>query len=294
MYQAKRSGKNGWAAFHSDPQRSQAESARVNWNTRIHRALRDQRFVLHFQSVHRAADLRVAHHEALVRMVDENDPSLVISPAEFIAHAERSGKIQQIDRWVFETCVAQLASSGPAVCIAANLSARSLEDSSFPGFLRGLLQRSDVDPRRLHIELTETSAISDPLVARQLIDTLRGLGCAVHLDDFGSGFSSFAHLKLLDVDAIKIDGVFIRNLQSDSSNRLFVASMIEIAHNLNKTVVAEHVEDAGTLEILRGLGVDMVQGFHLARPSAQLMDVRPRGHLQVVADFRRSTRGDVG
>ena len=294
MYQAKRSGKNGWAAFHSDPQRSQAESARVNWNTRIHRALRDQSFVLHFQSVHRATDLRVAHYEALVRMVDENDPSLVISPAEFIPHAERSGKIQQIDRWVFEACVAQLASAGPAVCIAANLSARSLEDSSFPGFLRGLLQRRDVDPRRLHIELTETSAISDPLVARQLIDTLRGLGCAVHLDDFGSGFSSFAHLKLLDVDAIKIDGVFIRNLQSDSSNRLFVASMIEIAHNLNKTVVAEHVEDADTLDILRSLGIDLVQGFHLGRPSAQLMDVRPRGHLQVVADFRRSTRGDVG
>jgi diguanylate cyclase (GGDEF)-like protein len=294
MYQAKRGGKNGWAAFQSDPLRSLAESARVNWNTRIHRALQDQRFVLHFQSVHRAADLRVAHYEALVRMVDEDDPGLVISPAEFIPHAERSGKIRQIDRWVFEACVAQLASADPAVCIAANLSARSLEDSSFPGFLRGLLQRRDLDPRRLHIELTETSAISDPLVARQLIDTLRGLGCAVHLDDFGSGFSSFAHLKLLEVDAIKIDGVFIRNLQSDSSNRLFVSSMIEIAHDLNKIVVAEHVEDAATLDILRSLGIDLVQGFHLGRPTERLKDARLRGHLQVVADFRRSTRGDVG
>lgn len=176
----------------------------------------------------------------------------------------------------------------------ANLSARSLEDSSFPGFLRGLLQRRDVDRRRLHIELTETSAISDPLVARRLIATLRSQGCAVHLDDFGGGFSSFAHLNLLDADAIKIDGAFIRDLQSDSSNRLFVASMIEIAHNLNKTVVAEHVEDAGTLDVLRSLGVDLVQGFHLCRPCLRLMDARRRGHLQVVADFRRSTRGDVG
>ena len=291
MYEAKRSGKNGWAAFHSDPLRAQAESARVNWNTRIHRALRDQRFVLHFQSVHRASDLRVAHYEALVRMLDENDPDLVISPAEFIGHAERSGNIRQIDRWVFEACVAQLASSDPAVCIAANLSARSLEDASFPGFLRGLLQRRDVDPRRLHIELTETSAISDPMAARQLIDALRSLGCAVHLDDFGSGFSSFAHLKLLDVDAIKIDGAFIRNLQSDSSNRLFVAAMIEIAHDLNKIVVAEHVEDAGTLDVLRSLGIDLVQGFHLGRPSERLIDARPRAHLRVVADFRGSTRG---
>ena len=294
MYEAKRGGKNGWATFHDDPQRSQAESARVNWNTRIHRALQDQRFTLHFQSVHRAADLRVAHYEALVRMTDEADPSLLISPADFIPHAERSGTIRQIDRWVFEACVAQLAIADPRVCIAANLSARSLEDSSFPSFLRGLLQCRDVDPRRLHIELTETSAISDSLAARQLIDTLRGLGCAVHLDDFGSGFSSFAQLKLLDVDAIKIDGVFIRNLQSDSSNRLFVASMIEIAHNLNKIVVAEHVEDAATLDVLRGLGIDLVQGFHLGRPTARLTDARPRGHLQVVADFRRSIPGGVG
>jgi diguanylate cyclase (GGDEF)-like protein len=294
MYEAKRGGKNGWATFRDDPQRSQAESDRVNWNTRIHRALQDQRLVLHFQSVHGAADLRVMHYEALVRMRDEADPSRLISPTEFIPHAERSGAIRQIDRWVFGACVAQLAAADPSVFVAANLSARSLEDSSFPSFLRGLLQSGDVDPRRLHIELTETSAIGDPLTARHLIDTLRGLGCAVHLDDFGSGFSSFAHLKLLDVDAIKIDGTFIRDLQTDSSNRLFVASMIEIAHNLNKTVVAEHVEDAATLDVVRGLGVDLVQGFHLGRPSAQFVDAPLRGPLQLVSDSRRSVRGGLG
>lgn len=294
MYEAKRGGKNGWAAFRDDPQRSQAESARVNWNTRIHRALQEQRFVLHFQSVHRAADLRVAHYEALIRMRDGADPGRLISPADFIPHAERSGAIRQIDRWVFGACVAQLAAADPSVCIAANLSARSLEDASFPSFLRGLLQSRDVDPRRLHIELTETSAIGGPITVRQLIDTLRGLGCAVHLDDFGSGFSSFAHLKLLDVDAIKIDGAFIRDLQSDSSNRLFVASMIEIAHNLNKVVVAEHVEDAATLDVLRGLGIDLVQGFHLGRPCARPTDPRQRAQLQVIADFRHGIVGGAG
>jgi diguanylate cyclase (GGDEF)-like protein len=293
MYEAKQGGKNAWAAYRNDPLRTQAELARVDWNARIHRALQADRFVLHFQSVHRAADLRVMHFEALVRMVDENEPTRLISPAEFVPHAERSGKIRQIDRWVFEACTLQLAATEASVCIAANLSARSLEDASFPGFLRDTLQRHDVDPRRLHIELTETSAIGDPMAARQMIDTLRGLGCAVHLDDFGSGFSSFAHLKLLNVDTIKIDGVFIRNLQSDSSNRLFVASMIEIAHDLKKTVVAEHVEDAHTLDILRRLGVDLVQGFHLGRPSARLMDVGPRGRLQVVSGFRRSALGDT-
>jgi EAL domain-containing protein (putative c-di-GMP-specific phosphodiesterase class I) len=100
-------------------------------------------------------------------------------------------------------------------------------------------------------------------------------------------------LKLLNVDAIKIDGTFIRNLHTDSSNQLFVASMIEIAHNLNKTVIAEHVEDADTLDLLRSLGIDLVQGFHLGRPSAGLMDGRPRERLHVVAEARRGTLGDT-
>jgi EAL domain-containing protein (putative c-di-GMP-specific phosphodiesterase class I) len=293
MYEAKRAGKNGWVAYQHDPQRTPLESERVNWNTRIHRALQDQRFVLHFQSVHHADDLRVAHYEALLRMVDEHDGQRRISPGEFIGHAERSGKIRQIDRWVFEACVNKLASTDAAICIAANLSARSLEDVSFPTFLQGLFQQHDVDPRRLHIELTETSAIADPLAARRLIDALRGLGCAVHLDDFGSGFSSFAHLKLLDIDAIKIDGAFVRDLLTDSTNRLFVASMIDIAHNLHKQVIAEQVEDAPTLQALRDLGVDFVQGFHLARPSDRALEAPARTALQVVSGKGLRTKGSA-
>ncbi|MFM9915749.1 MAG: EAL domain-containing protein [Rhizobacter sp.] len=272
MYEAKQGGKNGWSAYRNDPLRSRLDSARLNWNARIHRALQDQRFVLHFQSIHRAGDLGVSHFEALVRMVDENDSIRMLSPVDFVAHAERSGKIRQIDRWVFQACAAELAARPASVCLAVNLSARSLEDPSFPEYLRVLLRERQVDPRRLHIELTETSAITDPMVAQRFIGELRSLGCSVHLDDFGSGFSSFAQLKLLDVDAIKIDGAFIRNLQSDSTNRLFVASMIDIAHSLHKVVIAEHVEDAVTLDLLRGLGVDFVQGFHFGLPGPDALD----------------------
>jgi EAL domain-containing protein (putative c-di-GMP-specific phosphodiesterase class I) len=182
-----------------------------------------------------------------------------------------------------------LSTTDAAVAIAANLSARSLEDSTFPDFLRDLLQHHDVDPRRLRIELTETSALRDPVTARQMIDGLRSLRCAVHLDDFGSGFSSFAQLKLLDVDAIKIDGGFIRDLRTDASNRIFVASMIDIARSLNKTTVAEHVEDAATLAVLRKLNVDFVQGFHLGRPSERLLDRRAR--LRLVSEVPRGASG---
>jgi len=286
MYAAKQQGKNGWSRWRADAPTTDADSGadapRLDWNVRIHRALQAQRFVLHFQPVQRAADGHVAHHEALVRIVDEDDPARLHSPADFIAPAERSGRILAIDRWVFEACVQRLAQAPAAVCLSANLSARSLEDPGFASFLRELLQRHDVDPRRLHIELAESAVIRDPAAARPGIASLRGLGCALHLDDVGSGFSALTRLKLLDVDAIKIDGAFIRPLQADASHRLLVSAMVAVAHDLGKLVIAEHVEDAGTLDVLRALGVDLVQGFHCGRPAARLSEGRPGAHLQVV------------
>jgi len=291
MYQAKLGGKNGYCLYRDDAAYSLAEAERVTWNGRIYGALRDRRLELHFQPVHRVSDLGIVYYEALVRMIDEDDATQLIPPTAFVPHAERSGKIRQIDRWVFETCIDKLAQSPSAVCIAANLSARSLDDPGFPPFLREALQRCDVDPRRLHIELTETAAMGDLIAARPMIAALRSVGCAVHLDDFGSGFSSFAHLKLLEVDGIKIDGSFIRDLTSDPSNHLVVASLIKIARSLNKTTVAECVEDAATLDALRLLGVDHVQGFHLGRPAPKLAERRPKDRLKVVIPLRQGATG---
>lgn len=291
MHQAKLGGKNGYFRYQDDSAHSQAEFERVSWNGRIHGALRDHRLQLHFQPVHRVSDLGIVYYEALVRMVDEEDASRLIGPTAFVPYAERSGKIREIDRWVFQACIDKLVQSPPAVCISANLSARSLEDPGFVDFLRAALQRSDVDPRRLHIELTETAAMGDLIAARPMIAALRSVGCAVHLDDFGSGFSSFAHLKLLEVDGIKIDGSFIRDLMSDPSNQLVVASLVKIARSLNKTTVAECVEDAETLDALRELGVDHVQGFHLGRPARKLAEGGPRERLSVVTPMRRGADG---
>ena len=291
MHQAKLGGKNGYCLYQDDSAHSQAEFERVSWNGRIYGALRDHRLQLHFQPVHRVSDLGIVYYEALVRMVDEDDATQLIGPTAFVPYAERSGKIREIDRWVFQACIDKLVQSPPAVCIAANLSARSLEDPGFVDFLRAALQRSDVDPRRLHIELTETAAMGDLIAARPMIAALRSVGCAVHLDDFGSGFSSFVHLKLLEVDGIKIDGSFIRDLTSDPSNQLVVASLVKIARSLNKTTVAECVEDAETLEALRELGVDHVQGFHLGRPANMLAERPSRERLSVVTPLRRGADG---
>lgn len=294
MHQAKLAGKNGYCLYQDDLAHSQAEFDRVTWNGRIHGALRDHRLRLHFQPVHRVSDLGIAYYEALVRMVDEDDASQLIAPTAFVPYAERSGKIRQIDRWVFLACIDRLAYSPPAVCIAANLSARSLDDPSFVHFLRQALQRSDVDPRRLHIELTETATMGDLIAARPMIAALRSVGCAVHLDDFGSGFSSFAHLRLLEVDGIKIDGNFIRDLTSDPSSHLVVASLITIARSLNKTTVAECVEDAATLDALRELGIDHVQGFHLGRPAGRLVERRAKDRLSEVMPLRCASAVKTG
>lgn len=268
MYQAKEAGKNAWAAYRDDPRQSHDQRTRINWNTRLHQALSDDRFVLHFQPVVRTSDLRVLHHEALLRMVDEHDGRRLIGPAEFIEHAERSGKVRQLDRWVLQACVRRLAASQGGLVLAANLSARTLDDATFPGFLRELLQRHGVAADRLHLELTETAALRDAASADAMVQRLRALGCTIHLDDFGTGFNSFALCRSMGVDVVKIDGSFVRNLSEDRPNQLVVGSMVDFAHSLGKRVIAEHVEDEATLKLLRALGVDAAQGYHLGRPAA--------------------------
>jgi diguanylate cyclase (GGDEF)-like protein len=290
MYQAKRAGKNGWALYQQDPRRIDAESAHMRWNARIGRAIDEGRFHLEFQAIHRAADRSVSHHEALLRMPMDDQPTLLIPPGEFVPYAERSGKIRQIDRWVLGACIGVLGRHDPSLRVAANLSARSIDDTTLPGFIEQLLLRHGVHAQRLCIELTETATIADTRTAGAMIKALRRLGCRVHLDDFGSGFASFAHLKLLAVDAIKIDGAYIRGLAHNDENRAFVAAMISVARGLNMTTIAEHVEDEQTLQILRSMGIDMVQGYLFGRPGGLPGEAAREATVVSMAQWRHSDR----
>lgn len=291
MYQAKRAGKNGWARYEEDGRRRDAETIHMRWNTRIARAIDEGRFVLQFQAVHRAADHSVAHHEALVRMPMEEDPRALIAPGEFVPYAERSGKVRQIDRWVLDACVSQLARLPAGMRIAANLSARSIDDPGIVGHIERLLRRHGVEPRQLLIELTESATMADPRTASSMIGALRQLGCSVHLDDFGSGFASFAHLKLLQVDAIKIDGAYIRGLPHHEENRVLVAAMIAVARGLNMTTIAEHVEDEQTSLILRSMGIDLVQGHYFGRPGALEPTLHDDRAVVSLTQWRQSDHG---
>lgn len=268
MYQAKETGKNAWRLYRSDMDVSKKMANRLSWNERIVRALDDNLLRLHFQGVYYAKTGKLAHLEVLVRMLDENNKPNIILPGNFIPFAEKSGKILELDRWVIAESIKVLSGSPSVPALAVNISGRSFDEPSLPQYITQQLQAASVDPRRFHVELTETAAVSDLHDAQRFIEALHQAGCVVCLDDFGSGFASFAYLKHLNADMLKIDGLFIHDLPNDSENQIFVKAMLDVARGLGKLTVAEFVEDAATLEMLKTFGIDMVQGYHLDRPTA--------------------------
>jgi diguanylate cyclase (GGDEF)-like protein/PAS domain S-box-containing protein len=268
MYRAKEAGKNTWRMYLEDLGASQAAITRLNWNDRIARALETNMLVLHFQGIFECGSGALTHLEALVRMVDPVDPSRLVMPNSFIPVAEKTGRILDIDRWVIAEAIRLLARSPSTPPIAVNISGRSFNEPNLPRYIADELRRAGVAPARLIVELTETSAVSDLHDAQRFIEALRVTGCKVCLDDFGAGFSSFAYLKHIEADILKIDGQFIRNLPGDRVNQVFLKAMVDVASGLRKVSVAECVEDEATLTMLRSLGVDRCQGYHLERPRA--------------------------
>ncbi len=269
MYQAKEAGKNTWRAYREDAQATRNMLAQLNWNERIEEALENNLLRLHYQGIFHCESGKMSHVEALVRMLEREDHTRTIMPGSFIPVAEKTGKILDIDRWVIGACADTLRRFPSVSCIALNVSGRSLNESTLPRFITDTLRRADVAPSRLIVELTETSAVSDLHDAQRFIESLREEGVRVCLDDFGAGFSSFAYLKHLNVDMLKIDGQFIRDLPSDSNNQVFVRAIVDVARGLNKQTVAEWVEDQATLDMLRAFGVDLAQGYYLQYPTAQ-------------------------
>jgi diguanylate cyclase (GGDEF)-like protein len=268
MYQAKEAGKNAWRTYRPDLDPSRTMVTRLSWNERIAHAVENDLLVLHFQGVYHAQGGGISHLEVLVRMQDKDRPGEIIMPGHFIPFAEKSGKILDIDRWVIRESIALLASSPSIPPLAVNISGRSFDEPTLPQYIGEQLERFEVDPSRLMVELTETSAVSDLHDAQRFIEALRHTGCTVCLDDFGTGFSSFAYLKHLNADILKIDGLFIRDLPNDRDNQVFVKAIVDVARGMRKITVAEFVENAEILEMLQRFGVDLVQGYHLDKPRA--------------------------
>lgn len=253
----------------AERRRAKRQLEELSWVGRIRDALDEDRFVLFAQPIVAVDSGAKRCDELLLRMVGRDGE--VIAPGAFLPAAEKYGLITEIDRWVV-TRAAELAAAGRKVEV--NLSAASIEDLSLPAFIEEELRNAGANPADVVFELTETAVMSDIGAGETFAKGLEAIGCGLALDDFGTGFGSFTYLKVLPIRYLKIDIEFVRELSSNVANQHLVKAIVGLANDFGYQTIAEGVEDAETLELLKGFGVDFVQGYHLGRP-APMPDLDP-------------------
>jgi len=262
-YTAKRLGKNRVHVYRMDDGELARRRTEIRRIGDLREALAKDRFVLYYQPIVPLGPGSdgPARYELLLRMTDE--AGKVVLPDVFVPPAERYGLMAPIDRWVVHTAFRDgvaLFSLSPGAGLAINLSGNSLNDESLLAFIQGELDASGMPPERVCFEITETAAIHNFEQAARFMATMRELGCRFALDDFGSGLSSFAYLKHLPVDYLKIDGSFVRDMTEDSVDRAMVAAIHEVGRIMGMSTIAECADTDAVIAQLRELGVDYVQG----------------------------------
>jgi EAL domain-containing protein (putative c-di-GMP-specific phosphodiesterase class I) len=194
----------------------------------------------------------------------------LVQPAAFLATAERFGLVGGIDRWVTQQAVRLIAAhnkEGRELTLEVNLSGMTMGDARFPEEVRRHLTSSGIDPASLIFEVTETAAVADIDQARLFAQSLSKVGCRFALDDFGSGYASFYYLKHLPISYLKIDGEFVRELPASPTDQLIVRALVQVCEGLGIKTIAEFVTDQPTMDMVRDLGVDFAQGYHLGKPA---------------------------
>ena len=266
---AKRAGRNRFA-FHSRTEREAEQiAADVNWVSRLREAIDKNLLVLRYQPIVCIATGETSHHEVLLRM--KSDRGGMISPDVFLPAAVRFGLMAEIDTWLIETAIAELAKyrvDAPDLRFALNLSANAFEAENLSAFVQSQLTRHAVPPECVTFEITESLAMRHLSYVEKQIAGLRELGCEVSLDDFGTGYSSFSYLQRLPVDYIKIDGSFIRDLVRNPVDQKMVRMIGEIGRAAGMKTIAEYVQTGAALTLLGRLGIDYAQGFYIGRPTA--------------------------
>lgn len=271
-YVAKNKGRNQIHSYSAEKDSAITQHhGEVRWLKRIQDALVDNEFQLYEQRIIalNAEDATAHQHSELLLRLTETDGQ-VFEPGTFMAAAERFQLCGKIDRWVIEQAFRWLAGHPqylqPLHFCAINLSGTSLNEPTFQTYLLEQFDVYSLAPEKICFEITETVAITNLTYAARFMKTLKERGCRFALDDFGSGLSSFAYLKNLPVDFLKIDGLFVRDIVDDPIDRAMVSSVNEIAHLMGKQTIAEYVENDAILQHLREIGIDYAQGFAIDRP----------------------------
>jgi PAS domain S-box-containing protein len=262
-------GRGVVVAFH-DTTEERAEQTRVQrelnmltWVGRIRDALDDDRLVLYSQPIVPLGNGEPSE-ELLVRMLGRDGE--VIAPASFLPAAEKFGLIGEIDRWVIGQA-ARLAAKGRHVHVHANLSADSISNLDLLPVIKQEILDSNADPAKLGFEVTETALMGNIQAGEAFARGLADIGCSLALDDFGTGFGGFTYLKRLPFTHLKIDIEFVRDLPTNEANQHLVKGIVNLAKGFGQQTIAEGVEDAETLQLLRDYGVDYAQGYHIGRPA---------------------------
>jgi diguanylate cyclase (GGDEF)-like protein/PAS domain S-box-containing protein len=270
-YVAKKQGGSHVHVYSAREEATARHSGEIHWLQKLQGALRDNKFELYYQPIVHAQEggLRGPALEVFVRLEGENgQPSS--PPAEFIRAAERYRLMPHVDRWVVQAVLSALGRGGmklpPGRSVAINIAGQTLGDSEFLEFVVDCFDHTGASPADICFEVTESSVVANLDHAQRFIAVLHGMGCEFALDDFGTGLSSFATLRTLPMDYLKIDGSFIKNLAGDTVNQAMVAAMIDLSRSLNFRVVAEQVEDQLSLDTVTRMGIDFVQGFVVGRP----------------------------
>ncbi len=268
-YAAKDLGRNRVHVYTLDDVNVAERKGDMQWANRLRRAIDEGRFRLYSQVISPAKDVhQTDHYEIFVRMVD--DDGSIIPPGAFIPAAERYDLMTHIDRWVIKNTLSwmrDMQTKGQLTFqCSINLSGSSVGDESCLKEIQDELDNSRDIATKVCFEITETAAMLDTGKAQDFIRCIKDLGCQFSLDDFGSGLSSFAYLKNLNVDFLKIDGVFVRDIQNDKIDRAMVDSINTIGHVMGLKTIAEFVENEGVLNELNNMNIDYVQGYYVGKP----------------------------
>jgi diguanylate cyclase (GGDEF)-like protein/PAS domain S-box-containing protein len=269
-YVAKQHGRGRVHVYSARDEIVARQRGEIQWLQRLQQALKENQFELFVQPIISVAG-RVKEGpaiEVLLRMREENGE--VILPSQFLDSAARYQLMSHIDRWVVQATLTAIASGSLRLpderSCSINLSGQTLGDEDFLEFVVEALDHTGVMPSQLCFEIPESAVVTNLDHAHRFINVLHGIGCRFALDDFGSGIGSFSNLKFLDIDYLKIDGAYIRDLETDSVNHAMVTAMIKLARTLDFQIVAEQVEDQASFDTVREMGVDFVQGFVIERP----------------------------
>ncbi|MCF7970268.1 MAG: EAL domain-containing protein [Methylococcaceae bacterium] len=274
MYHAKKTGRSRYHIFSPEFGYQTLLTEQLRWKHIIEGAIKQDEFVLYYQPILDIKRKEISHYECLLR-IQQKDGTLLM-PGDFIAQAEQIGIIDQIDHLVLRKAIERhlaFQSIGNNARLAINLSGRSMNDMDILPYIEQLLSQPGVKPELIIFEITETSAVSNFMSAKSMIKRLKALGCCFALDDFGVGFSSFYYLKSLPVDYVKIDGSFVKQMDTSEEDRIFVKVLTEVSQAFGKKIIAEFVENKDILDLLEQQGVDYAQGYYISKPIFDPLDL---------------------